>query len=84
MELPRLQALWDEYNDQGFEVVAIESNRETERAMQFIENISQRLISPRRGPLPLAIQTRRQVCRAIMIELYGIANRVAMNETTDN
>ena len=37
MELPRLQALWDEYNDQGFEVVAIESNRETERAMQFIE-----------------------------------------------
>jgi peroxiredoxin len=37
VELPRLQTLWERHRDQGFEVIAIESNRETERAAQFIE-----------------------------------------------
>ncbi|MCP4898693.1 MAG: TlpA family protein disulfide reductase [bacterium] len=37
MELPRLQSLWEKYRDQGFEVIAIESRRETERAMEFIQ-----------------------------------------------
>jgi peroxiredoxin len=36
VELPRLQQLWESYREQGFEVVAIESNRETERAKDFI------------------------------------------------
>ncbi len=37
MELPRLQTLWEKYQEQGLEVVAIESNRETDRAQQFIK-----------------------------------------------
>ena len=37
MELPRLQAIWEKHQDQGFEVIAIESNRETERAKRFID-----------------------------------------------
>ena len=37
MELPRLQPLHETYKDQGFEVVAVESRRDTERATQFIE-----------------------------------------------
>ena len=37
MELPRLQTIWEKYRDKGFEVIAIESNRETGRAAQFIE-----------------------------------------------
>ncbi|MCP4896006.1 MAG: TlpA family protein disulfide reductase [bacterium] len=37
MELPRLQPLWEEYKEQGFEVVAVEEERDTERATQFIE-----------------------------------------------
>ena len=36
MELPRLQELWQSYHEQGFEVVAVESNRDTERAKDFI------------------------------------------------
>ncbi len=36
MELPRLQTIWENYRDQGFDVVAIESNRDTERAQAFI------------------------------------------------
>ncbi len=40
MELPRLQPLWEEYKDQGFEVVAVEEERDTERATQFIEENS--------------------------------------------
>ncbi len=38
MELPRLQQLYETYKDRGFEVVAVESRRDTERATQFIEN----------------------------------------------
>lgn len=38
MELPRLQPLYETYKDQGFEVVAVESRRDTERATQFIED----------------------------------------------
>ena len=37
MELPRLQPLYDTYKDQGFEVVAVEAFRDTERAKSFIE-----------------------------------------------
>ena len=37
MELPRLQALYEEYKDQGFESIAIDGKRDTERAMKFIE-----------------------------------------------
>jgi peroxiredoxin len=40
VELPRLQQLWQTYNDQGLEIVAIESNRDTERAKKFIEKKS--------------------------------------------
>ena len=37
MELPRLQPLFEEYNDQGFEVIAVETKGQTERATKFIE-----------------------------------------------
>ncbi len=37
MELPRLQALYEEYKDQGLEIVAVDGKRDTERAMKFIE-----------------------------------------------
>ncbi len=37
MELPRLQVLYDGYRSKGLEVVAIESNRESDRAKAFIE-----------------------------------------------
>ena len=37
MELPRLQPLYEKYNEQGFEVVAIEAKQDTERAKKFIE-----------------------------------------------
>ena len=37
MELPRLQPLYEKYQDQGFEIIAVESKRDTERATKFIE-----------------------------------------------
>lgn len=37
MELPRLQALYDQYKDRGFEVIAVEAKRDTERATKFRE-----------------------------------------------
>ena len=37
MELPRLQPLFEEYEDQGFEVIAVETKGQTERAAKFIE-----------------------------------------------
>jgi peroxiredoxin len=37
VELPRLQPLYEQYKDQGFEVVAVEAKRDTERAKKFIE-----------------------------------------------
>ena len=37
MELPRLQPLYEKYRDQGFEVIAIETKGQTERATKFIE-----------------------------------------------
>jgi peroxiredoxin len=37
VELPRLQTLWEKYRTEGVEMVAIESNRETEQAMNFID-----------------------------------------------
>ena len=37
MELPRLQPLYEKYEDQGFEVVAVETKGQTERATKFIE-----------------------------------------------
>ena len=35
MELPRLQNVWEKHRDKGFEVIAIESTRETQRALEF-------------------------------------------------
>jgi len=37
VELPRLQPLYEKYRDQGFEVIAIETKGQTERATRFIE-----------------------------------------------
>ena len=37
MELPRLQKIWERNRDQGFEVIAIESSRETAKAKKFID-----------------------------------------------
>ena len=37
MELPRLQPLYEKYKDRGFEIVAVEGKRDTERATKFIE-----------------------------------------------
>jgi peroxiredoxin len=37
VELPRLQTLYEEYADRGFEVVAVDSFRDTARATKFIE-----------------------------------------------
>lgn len=37
MEVPRLQTLFEQYMDQGFEIVAVEAMRDTERARKFIE-----------------------------------------------
>lgn len=36
MELPRLESLWQKYQDQGLTILAVESNRDTERALEFI------------------------------------------------
>lgn len=36
MELPRLQPLYEKYKDQGFEIIAIDGKRDTERATKFI------------------------------------------------
>jgi cytochrome c biogenesis protein CcmG/thiol:disulfide interchange protein DsbE len=37
VELPRLQPLYEQYKDQGFEVIAVEAKLDTERATKFIE-----------------------------------------------
>jgi cytochrome c biogenesis protein CcmG/thiol:disulfide interchange protein DsbE len=37
VELPRLQPLYEQYKDQGFEVIAVDGKRDTERATKFIE-----------------------------------------------
>jgi len=37
VELPRLQPLYEKYKDQGFEVIAVDAKRDTERATKFIE-----------------------------------------------
>jgi len=37
VELPRLEPIYQKYKDQGFRVVAIESQRDTEAARKFIE-----------------------------------------------
>jgi peroxiredoxin len=38
VELPRLQPLYETYHDQGFEIVAVEAKRDTERALKLIED----------------------------------------------
>ena len=38
MELPRLQPLFEKYQDQGFNVIAVEAYRDTKRAQKFIED----------------------------------------------
>ena len=37
MELPRLQPLYEQYKDQGFEVVTVETKGQNDRATKFIE-----------------------------------------------
>ncbi len=37
MELPRFEKLWKKYRDRGFSAVALETNRDHERAVKFIE-----------------------------------------------
>ena len=37
MELPRLQPLYEDYKDEGFEVIVVEAKRDRERATKFIE-----------------------------------------------
>jgi peroxiredoxin len=37
VELPRLQPLYETYRDRGFEIVAVDGKRDTERARKFIE-----------------------------------------------
>ena len=36
MELPRLEPLWQKYRDQGLTIIAVETERDTERALEFI------------------------------------------------
>jgi len=36
VELPRLQPLYEKYKDQGFEIIAVDGKRDTERATKFI------------------------------------------------
>ena len=36
MELPRLEALYQQYRDRGFQVVAVEAQRDRERAVKFV------------------------------------------------
>jgi cytochrome c biogenesis protein CcmG, thiol:disulfide interchange protein DsbE len=38
VELPRLQPLYEKYKDQGFEIIAVDGKRDTERALKFIED----------------------------------------------
>ena len=38
MELPRLQALYEAYREQGLEIVAVEAYRDTKKATKFIED----------------------------------------------
>lgn len=37
VELPRLQPLFEAYRDRGFEIVAVDGKRDTDRARKFIE-----------------------------------------------
>ncbi len=37
MELPRLQPLFEKYEAQGFEIVAVETKGQTDRATKFIQ-----------------------------------------------
>jgi len=36
VELPRLEPLYQKYQDEGFQVIAVESNRDRKRATDFI------------------------------------------------
>jgi peroxiredoxin len=37
VELPRLEPLWSKYKGRGLSVIAVEANRDTERATKFAE-----------------------------------------------
>jgi peroxiredoxin len=37
VELPRLQPLYEQFKDEGFEVIAVEAKRDTERATKFMQ-----------------------------------------------
>lgn len=51
MELPRLEPLWRKYRDRGFQVIAVESEGDTERALEFIteNDLSYRLVEDVEG-----------------------------------
>jgi peroxiredoxin len=51
VELPRLEPLWKKYNDQGFQVIAIDSEHDTERAVEFIaeNNLTYHLLEDNEG-----------------------------------
>ena len=42
MELPRLQPLYEKYADQGFEILAVDGKRDTDRSKKFIEKHADR------------------------------------------
>jgi len=51
VELPRLEPLWQKYKDQGLTIIAVESNRDTERALEFIaeNNLSYHMLEDLEG-----------------------------------
>jgi peroxiredoxin len=56
VELPRLQPLFEKYRDQGFEIVAVEGKRDTERARKFIaeQGLSYTLVEDGEGEAEVA------------------------------
>jgi peroxiredoxin len=51
VELPRLEPLWQKYRDHGFQVIAIDSERDTERSAEFIakHNLTYHLLEDLQG-----------------------------------
>ena len=51
MELPRLEPLWQKYQDQGLTIMAIETERDTDRALEFIaeNNLTYPMLEDREG-----------------------------------
>ena len=51
MELPRLETLWQQYREDGFQVIAIDSEHDTERSREFIteKNLTYHLVEDTEG-----------------------------------